>query len=173
MIVATGRADLENWLCREAMAKPELGSKRACPSCSAKFYDLGRRPARCPKCETEFDPEREDPRLKAKLEAAEEDDAPKKSVKTDEEDGYGDEADDTPEVDADTLARKPAGDDDDDDDDDDGASGLSDDLPDGFGEDGVDDDADDDDDGDDTGVLIDDDEDDDFGDFNIDKDEDN
>ena len=47
------------------MAKPELGTKRACPSCGAKFYDLGRRPARCPKCETEFDPELEDPRLKA------------------------------------------------------------------------------------------------------------
>lgn len=154
------------------MAKPELGSKRACPSCSAKFYDLGRRPARCPKCGTEFDPEREDPRLKAKLEAVEEDEAPKKSAKADDEDGYGDEADDTPEVDAETLARKPAGDEDDDDDDD-GASGLSDDLPDGFGEDGVDDDDDDDDDADDTGVLIDDDEDDDFGDFNIDKDEDN
>ena len=38
------------------MANPELGQKQLCPSCQAKFYDLNRRPARCPKCETEFDP---------------------------------------------------------------------------------------------------------------------
>lgn len=35
------------------MAKPELGSKRACVSCSARFYDLTRAPAVCPKCGTE------------------------------------------------------------------------------------------------------------------------
>ena len=39
------------------MANPELGQKQVCPNCQAKFYDLGRRPAHCPKCETEFDPE--------------------------------------------------------------------------------------------------------------------
>lgn len=39
------------------MANPELGAKQLCPNCQAKFYDLNRRPARCPKCETEFDPE--------------------------------------------------------------------------------------------------------------------
>ena len=39
------------------MAKPELGQKQVCPNCQAKFYDLGRRPAHCPKCGTEFDPE--------------------------------------------------------------------------------------------------------------------
>ena len=39
------------------MANPELGAKQVCPNCQAKFYDLNRRPARCPKCETEFDPE--------------------------------------------------------------------------------------------------------------------
>ncbi|PZO05223.1 MAG: TIGR02300 family protein [Alphaproteobacteria bacterium] len=39
------------------MAKPELGQKQVCPNCQAKFYDLGRRPAHCPKCATEFDPE--------------------------------------------------------------------------------------------------------------------
>ncbi len=32
------------------MARPNLGSKRVCPSCSAKFYDLGRDPAVCPEC---------------------------------------------------------------------------------------------------------------------------
>ncbi|HRJ64077.1 TIGR02300 family protein [Brevundimonas sp. UBA2416] len=39
------------------MAKPELGQKQVCPNCQAKFYDLGRRPAHCPKCSTDFDPE--------------------------------------------------------------------------------------------------------------------
>jgi len=35
------------------MAKPELGLKRVCVACNAKFYDLGRSPAVCPKCGTE------------------------------------------------------------------------------------------------------------------------
>ena len=36
------------------MAKPELGSKRQCMSCGAKFYDLNKDPAICPKCGTVF-----------------------------------------------------------------------------------------------------------------------
>ena len=32
------------------MAKPELGTKRLCASCSAKFYDLSKDPIHCPKC---------------------------------------------------------------------------------------------------------------------------
>ncbi len=36
------------------MAKPELGLKRQCMSCGAKFYDLSRDPAVCPKCGTVF-----------------------------------------------------------------------------------------------------------------------
>lgn len=32
------------------MARPELGLKRQCMSCGAKFYDLARDPAVCPKC---------------------------------------------------------------------------------------------------------------------------
>ena len=39
------------------MANPELGSKQVCTNCQAKFYDLGKRPAHCPKCDTEFDPD--------------------------------------------------------------------------------------------------------------------
>ena len=35
------------------MAKPELGTKRVCVSCGARFYDLTRQPAVCPKCSTE------------------------------------------------------------------------------------------------------------------------
>jgi uncharacterized protein (TIGR02300 family) len=36
------------------VAKPELGLKRQCLSCGAKFYDLNRDPAVCPKCGTVF-----------------------------------------------------------------------------------------------------------------------
>jgi uncharacterized protein (TIGR02300 family) len=39
------------------VAKADLGSKQLCPNCGAKFYDLNRRPAICPKCETSFDPD--------------------------------------------------------------------------------------------------------------------
>ena len=39
------------------MAIPELGAKQVCPNCQAKFYDLNKRPAHCPKCATEFDPD--------------------------------------------------------------------------------------------------------------------
>ncbi len=40
------------------MAKPEWGTKRLCPGCGAKFYDLGNTPPlTCPKCENEFEPE--------------------------------------------------------------------------------------------------------------------
>ncbi|MDB5368645.1 MAG: hypothetical protein JWP20_203 [Roseomonas sp.] len=35
------------------MAKPELGVKRTCVACGAKFYDLGKQPAVCPKCGTD------------------------------------------------------------------------------------------------------------------------
>jgi uncharacterized protein (TIGR02300 family) len=35
------------------MAKPELGTKRVCVACGARFYDLAKVPALCPKCGTE------------------------------------------------------------------------------------------------------------------------
>lgn len=34
------------------MAKPELGTKRLCTNCGAKFYDLNKDPIVCPKCDT-------------------------------------------------------------------------------------------------------------------------
>jgi uncharacterized protein (TIGR02300 family) len=34
------------------VAKPELGTKRLCGNCGAKFYDLSKDPIVCPKCET-------------------------------------------------------------------------------------------------------------------------
>lgn len=35
------------------MAKPDLGMKRICVACGAKFYDLAKVPPSCPKCGTE------------------------------------------------------------------------------------------------------------------------
>lgn len=39
------------------MANPEWGTKRICPSCGARYYDLQKDPPVCPKCGTAFDPE--------------------------------------------------------------------------------------------------------------------
>ena len=36
------------------MAKPELGTKRQCQACGAKFFDLNKDPIVCPKCGTLF-----------------------------------------------------------------------------------------------------------------------
>jgi uncharacterized protein (TIGR02300 family) len=36
------------------VAKPELGAKRQCQACAAKFFDLNRDPIVCPKCGTVF-----------------------------------------------------------------------------------------------------------------------
>jgi uncharacterized protein (TIGR02300 family) len=36
------------------VAKPDLGTKRLCGNCGAKFYDLNSNPIVCPKCETVF-----------------------------------------------------------------------------------------------------------------------
>ena len=36
------------------MVKAELGTKRTCPSCAARFYDLLKNPIVCPKCGATF-----------------------------------------------------------------------------------------------------------------------
>lgn len=87
------------------MANPELGQKQVCPNCQAKFYDLNRRPAHCPKCYTEFDPMEEAVRSRrarrgagfAADDAEAEDQVADKSVESDEdeEDAEGS----TPEID--------------------------------------------------------------------------
>lgn len=41
----------------ESVAKPEWGTKRICPSCGARYYDLRKDPPICPTCGAEFDPE--------------------------------------------------------------------------------------------------------------------
>ena len=46
------------------MVKPEWGTKRTCPKCSTRFYDLGNEdPVHCIECGTDFVPE---PVLKSK-----------------------------------------------------------------------------------------------------------
>jgi len=37
------------------VAKPELGTKRLCAHCGARFYDLNHAPITCPKCGTVFE----------------------------------------------------------------------------------------------------------------------
>ena len=36
------------------MVKAELGTKRTCPSCATRFYDLLKNPIVCPKCGANF-----------------------------------------------------------------------------------------------------------------------
>jgi uncharacterized protein (TIGR02300 family) len=39
---------------RTNVTKAELGTKRICPNCGTKYYDLNRSPIICPKCGTVF-----------------------------------------------------------------------------------------------------------------------
>jgi uncharacterized protein (TIGR02300 family) len=39
------------------LVKADLGTKRVCPNCSVRFYDLQKRPIECPKCAFTFEPE--------------------------------------------------------------------------------------------------------------------
>lgn len=67
------------------MANPELGTKRTCVACGARFYDLQRTPATCPKCGTEQPPDQ--PRLRRPPGPPVEDKRPKKVPVADVEDG--------------------------------------------------------------------------------------
>src|SRR5580692_8006807 len=51
------RRDIAELEWEQMVAKPEWGSKRICPSCGARYYDLLREPVICPKCATPFDAE--------------------------------------------------------------------------------------------------------------------
>lgn len=64
------------------MAKPELGLKRVCVSCSARFYDLNRAPAICPKCGAEQPSDLPQPKRGGDIPA----DQTKKDPKNDEDD---------------------------------------------------------------------------------------
>lgn len=39
------------------MAKAEWGTKRICPSCGARYYDMKKKTPVCPTCNTTYDPE--------------------------------------------------------------------------------------------------------------------
>lgn len=91
------------------MAKPEWGTKRSCPKCGERFYDLGNdEPVTCIECGEEWSPE---PVLKTKQPIPFEDDEKKKkdgeadsdlSGDDDLEDlGDIDEDDDSPDNDVD------------------------------------------------------------------------
>lgn len=82
------------------MAAPELGQKQICPHCSAKFYDLNKRPALCPKCGTSFDPEEalRNRRIRTRTPDYDEPEEKEDQVKEEAED-FEEEADETPEID--------------------------------------------------------------------------
>jgi uncharacterized protein (TIGR02300 family) len=84
------------------LANPELGAKQICPNCQSKFYDLGRRPATCPKCGTTFDPEEavRSRRMRARATPVDyENDEEKPAKVVPEVEGFEDEPDETPELD--------------------------------------------------------------------------
>jgi uncharacterized protein (TIGR02300 family) len=86
------------------LANPELGAKQICPNCQAKFYDLTRRPATCPKCGTVFDPEEavRSRRMKARTAVPDydTDDEKPAPVRDADAEGFEEEPDETPEIDS-------------------------------------------------------------------------
>jgi uncharacterized protein (TIGR02300 family) len=83
------------------LAAAELGQKQICPNCSAKFYDLNKRPATCPKCQTAFDPEEalRNRRIRTRAPDYDEPEEKEEKVVEDETEGFEEEADETPELD--------------------------------------------------------------------------
>ena len=101
------------------MADSALGQKQICPNCQSKFYDLAKRPAHCPKCEFEFDPEEALKSRRARPRTVVRDDEPEeaveKPVRDEEAEAFGEEdAEATPEIDE--AADEPDGSSTDDDD---------------------------------------------------------
>lgn len=88
------------------MAKPEWGTKRICPSCGARYYDLRKDPPTCPSCGTVFDPEA---LLKSRRSRPLPADEPKKVAKpvVDDEEAVADEVevapDEAEEIEADAV----------------------------------------------------------------------
>lgn len=74
------------------MANEEWGTKRVCPKCSARFYDLKKEPITCIECGTEFVPE---PVLKSKQPVAAVPVAEKPKAKPDADDDDDDSDDET------------------------------------------------------------------------------
>ena len=74
------------------MAKPDLGLKRVCVACGAKFYDMAKVPALCPKCGTEQPAEQ--PRARRSANIVPDDKLKKRSAAATEVDGDDVELDD-------------------------------------------------------------------------------
>ncbi|WP_170004661.1 FYDLN acid domain-containing protein [Pseudopontixanthobacter vadosimaris] len=88
------------------MVKPEWGTKRTCPKCGTRFYDLGNdEPVKCIECDEEWNPE---PVLKSKqpipfedTEKKKDDDSEADSDLADDDLDDIDEDDDSPDNDVD------------------------------------------------------------------------
>ena len=94
------------------MVKPEWGTKRTCPKCSTRFYDLGTEdPIHCINCGTDFMPE---PVLKSKQPLAFEAAAPVAKEPAEDEDPAAEElvVDEDAEVSADEEVDLDTGDED-------------------------------------------------------------
>ena len=101
------------------MIDKNLGTKRLCPACHAKFYDLNKSPATCPKCGEEFVPKPILPSKQDQVEAATKAEEAKAQVAAPAEeapvvedvlDEVADDAADVPEValeEADDVAVSP------------------------------------------------------------------
>lgn len=95
--LGTGRRSFYKAL---SMAKPDLGMKRICVACGAKFYDMAKVPASCPKCGT--DQPAEQPRPK-RAPAVPDEKIKKKRAAVAGADGEADDAE-TEDTDADADA---------------------------------------------------------------------
>lgn len=82
------------------MPKDEWGVKRACPSCSVRFYDLQNDPMTCPSCEHEFSLESLTGN-KSRTMQADKPDAQNKDAETTEEEVILDDAEETEDDDVD------------------------------------------------------------------------
>jgi uncharacterized protein (TIGR02300 family) len=94
------------------LADPALGQKQICPNCQTKFYDLAKRPAHCPKCDFEFDPEEALKNRRARprtvIRDDEPDDTADKPVRDEDTEAFEEEdAEATPEIDE--AAEEPDG----------------------------------------------------------------
>lgn len=84
------------------MPAAELGTKQVCPTCQSKFYDLNRRPAHCPKCGSDFDPEEaiRTRRVRSRVGGTEvEDEEREDQVKGDDAESEEEDEETTPEID--------------------------------------------------------------------------
>lgn len=103
------------------MPKPELGKKRQCPSCSARFYDMRRSPIVCPSCGAQFEADmitrakrsRSKPKPEAEEPEAAESEVEETGTAAEEEEDYEDVIEDADELGEDDLSEVVGGEDED------------------------------------------------------------